>query len=195
MLSSGLTRPKMARAKINPHRKVVSCQIIPRYLLCPFVLHYDQRVRPYRSRGFGRKDNARQRALGVRREWPHEAARRQHLQLQDRRIRAPVPLGAAGRGVGMIDHLVFLVAREDASPEDIEDLISSIRGLKDTVPGVVDLTVGENFSERSGGYTHGLFVRFESVEDLQEYLKHPDHLAVVEKLDRLTDRLVVDYEF
>ncbi len=95
----------------------------------------------------------------------------------------------------MIDHLVFLAVKEDASHEDIEDLISSIRGLRDTVPGVVDLTVGENFSERSGGYTHGIFVRFESVEGLQGYMKHPDHLAVVEKLDRLTSRIVVDYEF
>ena len=95
----------------------------------------------------------------------------------------------------MIDHLVFLATREDASLEDIEDLISSIRELRDTVPGVVDLSVGENFSKRSGGYTHGLFVRFESAEDLQGYLKHPDHLAAVEKLDRLTTRIVVDYEF
>jgi hypothetical protein len=95
----------------------------------------------------------------------------------------------------VIDHLVFLAVREDASPEGIEDLISSIRGLKETVPGVVDLTVGKNFSARSGGYTHGLFVRFESVEDLQDYLRHPDHLAVVEKLDALTDRIVIDYEF
>ena len=95
----------------------------------------------------------------------------------------------------MIDHLVFVSVRGEASPEDVEDLISSIRGLKDTVPGVVDLSVGENFSERSGGYTHGIFVRLESVEDLQGYMKHPDHLAVVEKLDRLTSRIVVDYEF
>lgn len=95
----------------------------------------------------------------------------------------------------MIDHLVFLAAREDASPEDIEDLIASIRNLKETVPGVVDLSVGENFSPRSGGYTHGLFVRFETAEDLQGYLKHPDHLAVGEKLDALTTRIVVDYEF
>ena len=94
----------------------------------------------------------------------------------------------------MVDHLVFLAVREDASPEDVEDLISSIRRL-DTVPSVVDLSVGENFSERSGGYTHGIFVRVESVEDLQEYLKHPDHLAVAEKLDALTTRIVVDYEF
>jgi hypothetical protein len=95
----------------------------------------------------------------------------------------------------LIDHLVFIAVKEDASPEDVEDLISSIRGLRDSVPGVVDLTVGENFSGRSGGYTHGLFVRFESREDLQRYMEHPDHLAVVEKLDRLTSRIVADYEF
>jgi hypothetical protein len=95
----------------------------------------------------------------------------------------------------MIDHLVFLAAREDASSEDIVDLISSIRGLRGTIPSVVDLSVGENFSERSGGYTHGIFVRFNTVEGLQEYLKHPDHLAVVRKLDALTSRIVVDYEF
>ena len=95
----------------------------------------------------------------------------------------------------MIDHLVFLAVREDASPEDIEDLIASIWSLKDAVPGVIDLSVGENFSPRSGGYTHGLFVRFETADDLQAYLKHPDHLAVAEKLDSLTSRIVVDYEF
>jgi hypothetical protein len=95
----------------------------------------------------------------------------------------------------VIDHLVFLAANEDASPEDIEDLISSIRNLKESVPGVVDLSAGENFSPRSGGYTHGIFVRFETREDLQGYMQHPDHLAVVEKLDRLTTRIVIDYEY
>jgi hypothetical protein len=95
----------------------------------------------------------------------------------------------------VIDHLVFLAANEEASPEDIEDLIASIRNLKETVPGVVDLSAGENFSPRSGGYTHGIFVRFETREDLQGYMQHPDHLAVVEKLDRLTTRIVIDYEY
>jgi antibiotic biosynthesis monooxygenase (ABM) superfamily enzyme len=94
----------------------------------------------------------------------------------------------------VIDHLVFLAANEDASPEDIEDLIASIRNLKETVPGVVDLSAGENFSPRSGGYTHGIFVRFETREDLQGYIQHPEHQAVVEKLDRLTTRIVIDYE-
>jgi hypothetical protein len=95
----------------------------------------------------------------------------------------------------MVDHLVFFAVKEEASPEDIEDLVSSIRGLRDAIPSVVDLSVGEDFTGRSGEYTHGIFVRFEDAAGLQEYMKHPAHLAVVEKLDALTDRIVVDYEF
>lgn len=96
----------------------------------------------------------------------------------------------------MVDHLVFFAVREDASEEAVEDLLASIRDLKSTVPGVVDLSAGEDFSGRSGGYTHALFVRFEDREGLRGYMEHPDHRAVVEKLgERTTGRIVVDYEF
>ena len=95
----------------------------------------------------------------------------------------------------MVDHLVFLAVKEEATAEEVEDLVTSIRNLKDEVPGVVDLSVGEDFSGRSGDYTHALFARFEDAAGLQEYMGHPAHLAVVEKLDaRTTGRIVADYE-
>ncbi len=95
----------------------------------------------------------------------------------------------------MVDHLVLFTVNDDASAEDIEDLLASLRGLKKGVPDVVDLSVGENFSERSQGYTHGLYVRFQTVDALRSYLSHPEHQAIVENLDALTTgRLVVDYE-
>ena len=96
----------------------------------------------------------------------------------------------------VVDHLVFFAVRDDASPEEVEDLLTSIRGLKDEVPGTVDLSVGEDFSGRSGGYTHGLFARFGDAAGLQKYMGHPAHLAVVEKLEATTTgRIVADYEF
>jgi len=96
----------------------------------------------------------------------------------------------------MADHLVFFEIREEASPGAVEDLVSSIRGLKDEVPSTVDLSVGEDFSGRSGGYTHALFARFEDAGGLRGYMEHPAHLAVVEFLDATTTgRIVVDYEF
>lgn len=95
----------------------------------------------------------------------------------------------------MVDHLVFFAVRGEASPEEVEDLLSSIRGLKDEIPVVVDLSVGEDFSGRSGEYTHALFARFEDAAGLQEYMGHPAHLAVVEKLNATTTgRIVADYE-
>jgi hypothetical protein len=102
--------------------------------------------------------------------------------------------GTEGRA--MVDHLVFFAVREGASQEDVEDLVSSIRGLSDEVPSTVDVSVGKDFSGRSGGYTHALLARFEDAAGLQEYMEHPAHLAVVEKLDATTKgRIVVDYEF
>ena len=95
----------------------------------------------------------------------------------------------------MVDHLVFFAVKEDAPQEEVDDLISSIRGLRDDVPSTIDLSVGEDFSGRSGGYTHGLLARFTDRAGLQEYMEHPAHLAVVEKLDATTTgRIVVDYE-
>jgi Stress responsive A/B Barrel Domain len=102
--------------------------------------------------------------------------------------------GTEGRA--MVDHLVFFAVREGASQGEIEDLVSSIRALRDDVPSTVDLSVGEDFSGRSGGYTHALLARFENTAGLQEYMEHPAHLAVVEKLEATTTgRIVVDYEF
>ena len=96
----------------------------------------------------------------------------------------------------MVDHLLFFAVREGASQGEVEDLVSSMRALREDVPSTVDLSVGEDFSGRSGGYTHALFARFEDVAGLREYMEHPAHLAVVEKLDATTTgRIVADYEF
>jgi hypothetical protein len=96
----------------------------------------------------------------------------------------------------MVDHLVFFAVTEDASQSEVEDLVSSIHSLREEVSSTVDLSVGEDFSGRSGGYTHALFARFEDTAGLQEYMEHPAHLAVVEKLDATTTgRIVADYEF
>jgi hypothetical protein len=95
----------------------------------------------------------------------------------------------------MVDHLVLFTVKSEASPEDVEDLLSSIRALRGSISNVMDLSVGEDFSGRAKGYTHGLFVRFRTADDLRAYLEHPEHQAVVEKLEEVTSgRLVVDYD-
>jgi Stress responsive A/B Barrel Domain len=97
----------------------------------------------------------------------------------------------------MIDHLVLFTLEEGTSRVDEEDVLSTFRELRDKIPNFIDFSIGKNFSERSQGYTHGLFARSQTRDDLQAYLKHPEHLSAVEKLDALQEgeRVVVDYEF
>ena len=95
----------------------------------------------------------------------------------------------------LVDHLVLFAVKDDASAEEVEDLLSSIRNLRGSITNVMDLSVGEDFSGRGGNYTHGLFVRFRTADDLRAYLEHPEHQAVIDKLDATTTgRLVVDYD-
>jgi hypothetical protein len=95
----------------------------------------------------------------------------------------------------LVDHLVIFAVKDDASEEDVQDLLASLRDLRGSISNVMDLSVGEDFSGRAKGYTHGLFVRFRTADDLRAYLDHPEHRAVVEKLDDVTSgRLVVDYD-
>ena len=94
----------------------------------------------------------------------------------------------------MVDHLVFFAVREGASQRGRGSIDPRLegRGPQHRRP----LCVGKDFSGRSGGYTHALFARFEDAAGLREYIEHPAHLAVVERLDATTTgRIVVDYEF
>ncbi|MGI8650207.1 MAG: Dabb family protein [Rubrobacter sp.] len=112
------------------------------------------------------------------------------------KVQAPDASPSAPENGGIVvDHLVFFTMRDDVSTSDSEGLLGSLSALSEEIPGVLDLSVGEDFSGRSGGYTHALFARFEDREGLKTYATHPAHLAAVEQLDRLTEgRIVCDYE-
>lgn len=99
----------------------------------------------------------------------------------------------------MIEHIVVFKVKDGLTDAQKEDVLNSIRSLKDRVPGIVDLQVGENFSERSQGFTHALVVRFVDRAALDGYLPHPAHQDVVQNhflpyLDENAPRIVVDFE-
>jgi len=97
----------------------------------------------------------------------------------------------------MVEHLVILKFKEDSTPEQIDAFVEKARGLKDKIEGVVDLSVGANYTDRSQGFTHGVCVRFTDKAALEHYLPHPDHQEVVQNYIKpiVDDLIVVDYEF
>ncbi|MEA5499378.1 Dabb family protein [Limnoraphis robusta Tam1] len=96
----------------------------------------------------------------------------------------------------MIVHVVLFKWKEDATPEAICSTMEGLKELKAKIPGIIDLSCGENFSERSQGFQHGLVVKFTDKSALEAYTPHPDHQAVVQNLIKpiLADILAVDYE-
>jgi hypothetical protein len=97
----------------------------------------------------------------------------------------------------MIEHIVLFRWTDNASAEAKENVLTELRKLKGKIPGIVDLSCGTNFCDRSKGYTHGLVVRFTDRAALDAYGPHPEHQRVVQNLIKplAADILALDYEF
>lgn len=96
----------------------------------------------------------------------------------------------------MIQHIVLLRWKAEASPEAGQNAMAELLKLKDKIPGIVEFSCGVNFAERSHGYTHGLVGRFTNRAALDAYLLHPEHQRVVQHfINPIRDDVVVfDYE-
>ena len=78
-----------------------------------------------------------------------------------------------------VDHIVFF--RLSAFPPKLE---AGLRLLSNSVPGVIDVSVGPTFATaRSWGYTHGIAVRLKSRRVLHSvYATHPQHARLPDYL-------------
>ena len=96
----------------------------------------------------------------------------------------------------MVEHVVLFKTTAGATEEQKQRMEAELAALRDKIPGIVDLTVGRNFSTRNQGYDIGLVVRFENREALEVYLPHPAHRGCVDTFVApiKEDVIVVDYE-
>jgi heme-degrading monooxygenase HmoA len=97
----------------------------------------------------------------------------------------------------VVEHIVLFKIKPEVDNQAVEHMFAGLRALKDSVPGIVDLSVGRNFTDRGKGYNCGLVVRLESKAALDVYRDHPDHQQVLQERIKpiVEDVLAVDYEF
>lgn len=95
----------------------------------------------------------------------------------------------------MIEHIVLFKLTPEATEADRRSIVSTAGELK-SIEGVLNVTCGENFSDRNQGYEIGLVVRFRDRESLERYLPHPAHRGWVDRYVTpfKADVIVVDYE-
>jgi len=96
----------------------------------------------------------------------------------------------------MIIHIVLFKWKEETAPEAIAKAMENLRGLKDKIPEILEISCGENFSERAKGFQHGLLVKFSDRSALDAYQPHPAHQEVVQNLIKpiVAEVLALDYE-
>jgi len=92
----------------------------------------------------------------------------------------------------MIYHTVLFKWKNGTDPGKINEILRELNALKPKIPAILELQAGENFSDRSGGFTHVLVSKFLTRENLDQYQVHPDHQKIVVNLIRpVLDQLVV----
>jgi hypothetical protein len=108
----------------------------------------------------------------------------------------PVKMEESTASKPLLRHVVLFSFKDESSPEDIKKVEDAFVALQGKIPQIRDFEWGVNNSPEglNKGLTHCFFVTFESEEDREIYLPHPDHQAFVEVLGpHLKDVTVVDY--
>lgn len=99
----------------------------------------------------------------------------------------------------MINHIVLFKLKDYPAKEKAEvvkELKTLLQGLKEKIKVVKYLEVGTNYELEAKSYDIALISHFESLEDLDTYRVHPEHLKVVERIKETTsERAAVDYRF
>ena len=99
----------------------------------------------------------------------------------------------------MIKHIVFWKFLKEGTDEDRQKAISQFRQkteyLKTIIPEIQEATVGYNLNE--GDVYHVCIDSvFRSMEELDAYINHPEHLKVREFMNSISfDKTTFDYEF
>lgn len=94
----------------------------------------------------------------------------------------------------MITHIV-LFKLKDGSKEAAAKAREALLGLNGRVPVLRHLEVGCDVVHSGRSYDIALMARFDSLEDLDAYQNHPEHVAVAEYMAKVREEAVaVDYE-
>ncbi len=95
----------------------------------------------------------------------------------------------------MIRHIVFFKFRDSATDDERRELVAALCSLKEKIPLVKDIELGEDIAKSERSYDLALNTLFDSSDDLESYRTDPYHVKVVERIRELCkEHVKVDYE-
>lgn len=96
----------------------------------------------------------------------------------------------------MIRHLVVFRFTAESPPTQRQALLEELEGFPALFPQMCNWRMGVNASSRDDRFTHGFVVDFDSVEDLESYLRSDHHETFVRERWRpiIDERAIVSFE-
>lgn len=98
----------------------------------------------------------------------------------------------------MIKHIVMFRLKESAlgksKDENLQELKVLLESLQKKIPVVNCLEVGINIGASASASDIALYSEFDDMQALEDYRIHPEHVRVVEFIDKVcSERRVADY--
>lgn len=92
-----------------------------------------------------------------------------------------------------IIHVVLVRWAQAAPPDVVERLDRQVQSVRDTVPGVIEVSHGPSVSTEhlEQGYDYGLYVRFADAAARDAYLPHPSHRPLSDLITANADAVLV----
>lgn len=95
----------------------------------------------------------------------------------------------------MIKHIVFFKLKASTTREKAKGLVRDLSRLKEKIPQVCFLEVAFDIGKKHNSHDIVLYSHFESLEDLEIYSVHPEHIKVVQDVKNICESSCkVDYE-
>lgn len=98
----------------------------------------------------------------------------------------------------MIKHIVMFRLQESAlgksKDENLQELKVLLQSLQEKIPIVRCLEVGINIGSSASASDIALYSEFDDMQALEDYRIHPEHIKIVEFIDKVcSERRVADY--
>jgi hypothetical protein len=99
----------------------------------------------------------------------------------------------------MVKHIVFWKLKDKAlgksKTENARLIKEKLEALNGRIPGLLSLEVGFDFSQTHDSADIALCSTFANREDLDAYMEHPEHTAIIPFIVKTTKELrVADYQ-
>jgi hypothetical protein len=91
-------------------------------------------------------------------------------------------------------HIFGFRWKEHATDAEKTHAARDIREFQGRIPGLIDVSVGDNLSPHGQGYALAGLMRFTDRAACDAYATHPSHLALLEWLVPLIDPVELDFE-